>query len=96
MPIINKNVTQYQMTKSIIYMQLFLKVHSNCIYNEFSTNDLKKKVHTDATVCVYRGYGVQGVLYGQQEDLVATVGVVSVGRPGDSLGCGVIKVRLLA
>lgn len=47
-------------------------------------------------VCVYRGYRVEGILYGQQEDLVATVGVVSVGRPGDSLGCGVIKVRLLA
>lgn len=46
-------------------------------------------------VCVYRGYRVEGILYGQQEDFVATVGVVSVGRPGDSLGRGVIKVRLL-
>lgn len=56
-----------------------------------------KRVHRDAsvTVCVYRGYRVEGVLYGQQEDLVATVGVVSIGWPGDSLGCGVIKVRLL-
>lgn len=45
---------------------------------------------------MYRGYRVEGVLYGQQEDLVATVGVVSVGWPGDPLGGGVIKVRLLA
>lgn len=47
-------------------------------------------------MCVYRGYRVEGVLYGQQQDLVATVGVVSIGRPGDSLGCGVVKVCLLA
>lgn len=46
-------------------------------------------------LCVYRGYRVEGILYGQQEDLVAAVGVVSIGWPGDSLGCGVIKVRLL-
>lgn len=45
---------------------------------------------------VYRGYRVKWVLYGQQEDFVATVGVVSVGWPGDSLGCGVIEIRLLA
>ena len=47
-------------------------------------------------MCVYRGYRVKWVLYGQEEDFVATVGVVSVGRPGDSLGCGVIEVCLLA
>lgn len=47
-------------------------------------------------LCGYRGDGVEGVLDGQQEDLVAAVGVVGVGRPGDSLRCGIIEVRLLA
>lgn len=46
--------------------------------------------------CVYRGDRIQGVLYGQQQNLVATVWVVSVGRPGDPLGSGVIEVCLLA
>lgn len=45
--------------------------------------------------CTYRGYRIEGILYGEQKNLVATVGVVSVGRPGDSFRCGVIKVRLL-
>lgn len=44
----------------------------------------------------YRGYGVEGVLDGEQEDLVPTVGVVGVGWSGDSLGRRVIKVCLLA
>ena len=46
--------------------------------------------------CVYRGYGVQRVLYGKEEDLVATVRVVSICWSGDSLRCGIIKVSLLA
>lgn len=44
----------------------------------------------------YRGDWVEGVLYGEEEDLVATVGVVSIGGPGDPLGGGVVKVGLLA
>lgn len=44
----------------------------------------------------YRSDWVEGVLYGQEKDLVATVGVVSIRGPGDPLGSGVIKVGLLA
>ena len=38
-----------------------------------------------ACVCSYSSNRIQGVLYGQQEDFVATVGVVSIGWSGDSL-----------
>lgn len=44
----------------------------------------------------YRRDWVEGVLYGQEKDLVATVGVVSISRPSDPLGCGVVEVSLLA
>lgn len=44
----------------------------------------------------YRSDWVEGILYGQEKDLVATVGVVSISGPGDPLGSGVIKVGLLA
>lgn len=44
----------------------------------------------------YRGDGIERVLDGEKEDLVSAVGVVGVGRPGDSLGRRVIKVGLLA
>ena len=36
-------------------------------------------------VCSYSSDRIQRVLYGQQEDFVATVRVVSVGWSGDSL-----------
>lgn len=44
----------------------------------------------------YRSDGVEGVLDGEQQNLVATVGVVSISGPGDPLGRGVVKVGLLA
>lgn len=36
---------------------------------------------------MYRCYWVEGILDGEQEDLVSTVGVVGIGWPGYSLGC---------
>lgn len=47
-------------------------------------------------VRIYRSYWIEGVLDGQEQDLVSTVGVVSVGGPGDPLGSRVVKVGLLA
>ena len=47
-------------------------------------------------MCSYRGDWIEGVLYREQQDLVATVGIVRVGGSGDPLAGGVIEVGLLA